>query len=51
MHGGSGFAGTIEQIKNFEPNATVLDNGFSVSRNDVGAADADLTAWVDSLEN
>lgn len=51
VHGGSGFAGTIEQIKNFEPNATVLDNGFSVSRNDVGAADADLTAWVDSLEN
>ncbi|QTB91021.1 flavodoxin [Bifidobacterium saguini] len=50
VHGGSGFAGTIEQIKEFEPNATVIDNGFSVSRNDVGSADADLDAWIKSLE-
>ena len=34
-HGGSGFAGTVETIKELEPKAKVSDNGRIISRNSI----------------
>lgn len=48
-HGGSGFSSTINIIKILEPNATVVKEGLSVSRNSVANAQADVKKWTDSL--
>ena len=48
-HGGSGFSGTIQTIEELEPNATVIEAGLSISRNNVADAQADVKAWTDSL--
>lgn len=48
-HGGSGFAGTINTIKQLEPNATVETDGFSVSRNSVSEAKNDIILWIQTL--
>lgn len=37
-HGGSGFSSTIETIAKLQPNATIVSNGLSISRNDVALA-------------
>lgn len=48
-HGGSGFSSTINTIQNLEPNAAVVKEGLSVSRNSVVNAQADVKKWTDSL--
>lgn len=48
-HGGSGFSGTIRTIKNLEPNATVVEEGLSVSRKNVASAENDVREWAKSL--
>lgn len=48
-HGGSGFSSTIRTIKNLEPNATVVEEGLSVSRNNVANAENDVKGWAESL--
>lgn len=48
-HGGSGFSRTIETIQELEPNATVIEAGLSVSRNQVADAQADVKQWTDAL--
>lgn len=48
-HGGSGFSSTIRTIKNLESNATVVEKGLSVSRNNVTNAENDVKAWAESL--
>ena len=48
-HGGSGFSGTIRTIQGLEPNATVMESGLSISRNNVAAAQADVKAWTERL--
>ena len=48
-HGGSGFSSTIRTIKNLEPNATVVEEGLSVSRNSVAKAESDVKSWAESL--
>ena len=48
-HGGSGFSGTIGTIQELEPNATVIEAGFSISRNHVANAQADVKEWTDAL--
>ena len=48
-HGGSSFSGTIQTIQQLEPNATVVEDGLSVSRNNVADAQADVKIWVESL--
>lgn len=50
-HGGSGFSSTIDTIAKLEPNATVNENGFTVSRNDVHNAAADVINWLEKLEH
>lgn len=48
-HGGSGFSNTIRTIKKLEPDATVVEEGLSVSRNNVANAENDVKAWAESL--
>lgn len=48
-HGGSGFSRTIQTISELQPNATVISDGFSISRNDVSRAEGDVVDWVNSL--
>ena len=48
-HGGSGFSGTINTIKKLEPDATVIESGLSISRNNVSNAQSDIKQWTDSL--
>lgn len=49
-HGGSGFSRTIQTISELQPNATVVSDGLSISRNDVSRAESDVVDWVKSLE-
>lgn len=48
-HGGSGFAGTISTIAGLQPQAEVLEDGFTVSRNDVQDAEQEIIAWLNGL--
>lgn len=48
-HGGSGFSRTIQTISELQPNATVISDGLSISRNDVSGAENDVVDWVNSL--
>lgn len=45
-YGGSGFSNTIEEIKKLQPNATVKDDGLSISRNDVADSEQEITDWA-----
>lgn len=48
-HGGSGLSNTVEQIKELEPNATVLENALNIARGDVLTASEDVKAWVETI--
>ena len=47
-HEGSGDGGTYDEIRDFEPNATVLD-GFNVRGSNADNADSDLDEWLAGL--
>ena len=49
-HGGSGFSRTIQTIQELQPNATVVEDGLSISRNSVAEAQSDVTDWVAGLD-
>ena len=49
-HGGSGFSNTIEEIKKLQPNATVKDDGLSISRNDVADSEQEITDWAKGFQ-
>lgn len=48
-HGGSGFSGTISSIAEIEPNANVITDGFSVSRNNTPDSAGDIAEWLNGL--
>lgn len=48
-HGGSGFSRTIRTISELQPNATVISDGLSISRNSVSGAESDVVDWVNGL--
>lgn len=48
-HGGSGFSRTIQTISELQPNATVISDGLSISRNSVPDAESDVVNWVNGL--
>lgn len=50
-HGGSGFSRTIQTISELQPNATVISDGLSISRNSVSEAESDVVDWVNSLNS
>lgn len=49
VHNGSRFSRTIETIQELEPEATVIEDGFTVSEHDVADAQADVASWLDEL--
>lgn len=49
-HGGSGFSSTISTIARLQPNATVITEGYTVSRNTVGSAGNAVIEWVNGLD-
>ena len=48
-HGGSGFAGTIDAIAELEPNANVIEDGLTISRDDIEDAESDIIVWVENI--
>lgn len=48
-HGGSGFSRTIQTIAALQPNATVISDGLSISRNSVAGAEGEVVDWVGGL--
>ncbi|HJD22180.1 MAG TPA: flavodoxin [Candidatus Gemmiger faecigallinarum] len=48
-HGGSGFSRTVQTIQELQPDATVVEDGLSLSRNSVPDAAAEVEAWVSGL--
>ena len=48
-HGGSGFSGSLQTISELQPNATVISDGLSISRDHVSGAENDVVDWVNSL--
>lgn len=49
-HGGSGFSRTIQTISELQPNATIISDGLSISRNSVPDAESDVVNWVNGLK-
>ena len=49
-HGGSGFSRTIGTIQELQPNATVVQDGFAISRNNVPDAQEDVADWIAGLD-
>lgn len=48
-HGKSGFSNTINTIAALQPNAKVINNGFSVTRNTVQNCADNVAAWIKEL--
>lgn len=48
-HGGSRLAGTVDKIIGLEPDAEVIEDAFTVSRNDVQDSEGDILEWLDTL--
>ncbi|WP_410511210.1 flavodoxin [Paenibacillus sp. BR2-3] len=48
-HDGSRFSRTIRTIEDLQPNATVVEDGLTVSRNSIVDAEDDVNEWVQSL--
>ena len=49
VHNGSRFSGTISTIQELEPDAMVIEDGFTVSEKNVADAGADVTEWLRNL--
>lgn len=48
-HGGSGFSNTMETITELEPDATVITDGFTVSRDNVDTSEEYIIQWLKDL--
>lgn len=48
-HGGSGFSRTQSTIAELQPNATVREDGLTLSRNDVADSAEQVAAWAQGL--
>lgn len=48
-HGGSGLSNTVNTIQEVLPNADVISNGFSLSRDDMDIAPREVTSWLKSI--
>ncbi|GAA4798529.1 flavodoxin [Streptomyces ziwulingensis] len=48
-HGGNRLSGTVETITEALSDSTVISNAFTISRDDMGDAEAEVGDWLDSL--
>ncbi|MGL5472640.1 MAG: flavodoxin, partial [Shewanella sp.] len=51
VHGGSRFSGSIKQIQNLQPNATVITTGLAISRNNIAEKQIpdQVAEWVKTV--
>ena len=49
VHNGCRCARTLQTIKELEPNATMVEDGFTVSEQTVDGAAGDVADWLDEL--
>lgn len=49
VHNGSRFSGTIDTIRELEPGAAVIEDGFTVSEKTVPDAAEDVAEWLGGL--
>ena len=49
VHNGSRFSRTIETIQELEPNATVIEDGFTTSEQNVPKAADDVASWLQEI--
>lgn len=50
VHGGSGLAGTVEALTEELPNATVVSNALSISRNRIADSQQEVLDWVEEVQ-
>lgn len=48
-HGGSGFFDTIDSIKKEEPGAKVIEDGYSVNRDEAADSKEAVIKWLNDL--
>lgn len=48
-HNGSRFSGTIDTIKDLEPDADVITDGLTISEHDILEAEGDVNSWLENL--
>ncbi|MCX4505969.1 flavodoxin [Streptomyces anulatus] len=48
-HGGNGLSGTVETVTDKLPDATVISNGFTISRDDMDDAPGEVREWLESV--
>ena len=48
-HGGSGFSRTIQTIQDKQPDATVIRNGYSLSRSRMERAPSGVAEWLKEI--
>ena len=48
-HNGSRFSNTIETIAELEPDAEVIEDGFTVNERDVPDAAGDIADWLEEI--
>lgn len=48
-HGGSGLSGTVNTIRNTLGNATVEENAFTISRNNMERASSEVNSWLKEI--
>ena len=49
-HGGSEFSSTINTIEDLQPNARVITDALTISRNNIADAASEITEWVNELD-
>ena len=48
-HGGSGFSDTISTIEDMQPDAVVVEDGLTISRNDVAVSNQEVMEWAKEI--
>lgn len=48
-HGGSGLSRTVQTIQELQPDAAVVENSLSISRNNVPDAQSEVSDWIAGL--
>lgn len=48
-HGGSGGSGTMDTLEELQPDVTFINNGLTISRDDVPESREDVVQWLNSL--
>lgn len=48
-HGGSGFFGSVQEIAELDPDATVRTDGLTISRTVMASSEETVAAWLEKI--